>query len=108
VVISVGVLLAELCTFTGDTCIGLLILVVPTGRLESFLGLLKRSVQSCRVVISIPQVLFDVVVVNRIASLADAFKNFFINFRLRCGIFCFRRSACKGKRREDEEKMKLR
>jgi hypothetical protein len=79
---------------------------IPTGRLESFLGLVERSIQSCRVIISIPQVLVDVVVVNRIASLADAFKNFFINFRLRCGIFRIRRSACKGE--EEKEKMKLR
>lgn len=46
------------------------------------LGLVRGCIEPRRVVISIPQIFLDVVVVNGVASLADGFENFFINFRL--------------------------
>lgn len=86
----VRVLLGDLCTLTWDEPLRLL--SVSTDGLGLLIGLeraqVRRCIESSRVVVSISQILLDVAVVNRIAAaaLADAFKNFFINFRLRSDI----------------------
>lgn len=84
----------QFCTWSGDW-VRLLrwdLLGISTGLVKLLSGDVdgRRCIESSCVIVTIPQILLDVVVVERVAAFANTFEDLFINFRLGGVAFCFR------------------